>query len=276
MATPWSAKWAVILFAGSALAIALLVGVAFSSYLLAAIAFAVWASACTVVLGIVFSRRGDIAPTQTATPNVWTLATSPPIDVSSVSDDPDLAAWLAYRDEQGLQPRPGSHLSNGWLLPKRVTMRPDPPANVKIAAAAQVMHAAWAAFGLALVGAILGFAASGPHVAYNDDAVVWLLALLCAAYDFIVLLFTRRSVRLGMPRPTLDRPATVYNVFIPVVLIAIFITSGGIGDGNWNLTAFLGFMAILGSVCANVWWFIESAQRWNLTYEVLDLETKSL
>jgi hypothetical protein len=268
------ARWILILYVVSSAILPLLVGTLSGSYLLAAVAFGVWTSIFTIAFGIVFSRRAAAIPTQrAATPTMWTLARNPQVDAASVSDDPAMAAWVAYRDEEGTRPRPGSHLSNGWLLPRRVTLRPDPPAAVKASAAAQVMRAAWAAFGLAVLGAILGLSFSGLH---GDAAAIGLMALEVAVYDFIVLLFTRRSVRIGMPRPTLDRPATVYNVFLPVVVIALFIMTGALGSDEWSLPTFLAFVAILGSICANVWWFIESAQRWNLTYEIVDVETNSL
>jgi hypothetical protein len=31
----------------------------------------------------------------------------------------------------------------------------------------------------------------------------------------------------------------------------------------------LGFIMLIASLGANAWWFVESGQRWNLTYEVV-------
>jgi hypothetical protein len=269
--TARSVKATLLLFAGSALGVPIFVGWATRSFLLAAVAFCVWTSVFSIVFAIIVSSRVATVPGSPSTPTPYSSAASPPVVVRQPAGGATTVdAWLAYRDEEGMRPQPGSHLANGWLLPLRVTLRSEPSVEVASAAGKRVIVAASTAFGFALLGGLLAFSAYGSSSA--TATVIGLLALEIAAYDLVVLLFTRHSVRGGMPRPTLDRPSSLIGVFIPVALIGVLALSGALGALNhWDSQLVLGFGLLLASIGANVWWLVESAQRWNLTYEVVDL-----
>lgn len=215
-----SVKAVLVAFAGSAIAIPLFFGLATNSYLFAAVAFCVWTSLFMIVFGIIVSSRVANMPTHSAPTASSATAHNPRADHRPADDDPKMAAWIEYRDEESSRPWPGSHLPNGWLLPMRVTLRPEPPPDVASAAGKRVLLAASIAFGLALLGGVLAFSAFGSSSA--TATAIGILAAWTAVYDLVVLLLSRHSLRGGMPRPTLDRPSSLISVFIPVVLLGVF------------------------------------------------------
>lgn len=271
-----AAKWvktALIIFASSAVGIPLIAGLIAHSYLWAAVAFSVWTSLFTVTLGIIFSQRTANEQMRFTPQKVHlTGGASPRAEKRPpANNDASMDAWIAYRNEEGAAPRPGSHLPNGWLLPQHVTLRPTPPPEVALAAGVQVIRAAWTGFGLALAGGLLAFSAYGSSS--TTATVIGLMGVEIAAYNFALLLFTRHSVRGGMPRPLLDRPSLILGTYLPLLTIGFGVV-GGLFDqlSGWNTQIDLGFLAVVASMGANAWWFIATAQRWNLTYAAVDSE----
>ena len=163
---------------------------------------------------------------------------------------------------------PGGHLANGWLLPLHVSLRPDSPAGDARAAERKVLLSSSMAFGLALVSTALGF--STARSSSTAPGMIGIAAALVAAFDLIVLIFTVRSIHLGMPRPSLDRPAFLIGAYVAPILCVFVVLSASGGYGHlsgWDIEAVAGLLALLASFGANAWWMVESSKRWKLFYE---------
>jgi hypothetical protein len=229
-ATPTVRRWIVFLLVGTIVVIPLITGLASGSFLLAVVVGTVWMSISTVILGLWASHR-----------NIGHLSSGP---VATTS------------------------LPNGWMLPTGVEIRSDVSADAAKAIDHRRLLAASVALAVSCLslGVLIAWGHIAKHMASGYLMVILSLTILV---DLMILLFTLRSVHGGTPRPSIDRPSFVSIAVMGIPLFTmVLVTSVGFRGFIWVQADGTSLTLLWLALGANIWWTVEMARRWNLSYEV--------
>lgn len=164
-------------------------------------------------------------------------------------------------------------LENGWLLPSHVRVREDQDSELETRSDQRRSAAAY--LGLGMNGLALAASVAGWGIPHKDNAlsIVFPLAVALLPLNVVIVGFCRRSLRSAIPRPTLDRPASLvrFVMYAPVAVLIFGLAGVLTSPYSWNWAAVIGAIALGVSVIANFWWAAETGHRWNLAYEVVKL-----
>jgi hypothetical protein len=124
--------------------------------------------------------------------------------------------------------------------------------------------------GVALAASIAGWGI--PHH-NNPLSIVFPLAVALLPLNVVIVGYCRRSLRSPIPRPTLDRPASLvrFVIYAPVMVLIFGLAGVLAGPYSWNWAAVIGAIAVGVSIITNFWWAAETGHRWDLAYEVVKL-----